>query len=773
MKKQVKLPVGLTAVLSFLFLLFAELSIAAQPPVVPLPAVYQLEDGCFALNRPIRLVKQKGIEDLHLKTAAEQFKRFGIETFADEGKALAAPTLRLGLSQLYNKTLGNEGYQLNISSENILLIANTNAGIQYGLNTLGQMLRSYGKDCLPAWQITDYPRFSYRGMHLDVSRHFMPAEFIYRYLDVLAMHRINTFHWHLVDDQGWRLQIDRYPLLTEVGAWREDRGHEHWNLRPLSRHDAPKTYGGFYTKDEVRAIVSYAAERNINIIPEIEMPAHVMSALAAYPEYSCSGQNLGVPPGGVWPITHIYCAGKEETFEFLENVLLEVMELFPSPIIHIGGDEADKTEWKTCELCQRRMAAENLTDVHALQSYFIQRIGRFLEAHGRRLMGWDEILEGGLAENAIVMSWRGEEGGIEAARMHHEVVMTPGSHCYFDHYQGDPATEPLAIGGFTPLDKVYAYEPIPTALNEEQAQYVLGAQANVWTEYMPVPQHVEYMVLPRMAALAEVLWSPRESRSWDGFVQRLPLMLRQYDETGLNYARSAWKVQVKEDVNKEARELVLSMSTLLPVDSLVYVLKGEGFMDDCVVYSQPVRIDKSAKLTAYTVVKGKNTPALIREYNLHKAFGLPVVQQPSPSDRYPGSAFNLTDGIEGTRWFSDGRWSGILDDHWKAEIRFPESTLISEIRLVSLSDPASWIFVPDLISLYASKNGKRFKKVASLAEIKADDSQSAYVSNFRLSFKPGKYKAIRLSAERTRPIPENHPGFGKKVWMFFSEIVAE
>ncbi|MEK9137784.1 MAG: family 20 glycosylhydrolase, partial [Bacteroidota bacterium] len=335
---------------------------------------------------------------------------------------------------------------------------------------------------IPCVAIRDWPRFEWRGMHLDVSRHFLPKKFIKTYIDMLAMHKMNVFHWHLTDDQGWRLEIKKYPKLIEVTAWRVDREDQHWNHRDPPREGEKATYGGYYTQDEIREIVKYADERNITVVPEIEMPAHTTALLAAYPQYSCTGGPFDVPPGGVWPITDIFCAGNDSTFYFLQDVLTEVMDLFPGKYIHIGGDEADKKEWKACAKCQARIKQEELKDEAELQSYFVKRIEKFIVSKGRRLIGWDEILEGGLAPEATVMSWRGTEGGIAATRQGHDAVMTPGSHCYFDHYQGKQEFEPLAIGGYTPLSKVYSYEPIPDSLTPEEAKHILGAQGNVWTE---------------------------------------------------------------------------------------------------------------------------------------------------------------------------------------------------------------------------------------------------------------------------------------------------
>ncbi|MFN2314818.1 MAG: beta-N-acetylhexosaminidase, partial [Bacteroidales bacterium] len=405
-------------------------------------------------------------------------------------------------------------------------------------------LASDVKWTMPCVTITDYPRFEWRGMHLDVSRHFFEVEFIKQYIDILAMHKLNVFHWHLVDDQGWRIEIKKYPRLTEVGAWRVDREDRPWNAREPQQAGEKATYGGFYTQEEIKEIVAYATERYITVVPEIEMPAHVGSALAAYPEYSCSGGPFTVPPGSVWPITDIYCAGKEETFTFLEDVLTEVMGLFPSQYIHIGGDEADKTEWRRCPECQERIRREGLGDENELQSYFVKRIEQFLISKGRKLIGWDEILEGGLAPEATVMSWQGFEGGVAAARSEHHAVMTPVSHCYFNIYQGDPATEPTSFRGLITLKKVYSFEPVPQELTPEEGKYIIGAQGCLWTEYVTDGKTAEYMILPRLTALSEVVWSSPEIRTWEGFITRLPKMMERFDALGLAYSKGSYHIEM-------------------------------------------------------------------------------------------------------------------------------------------------------------------------------------------------------------------------------------
>jgi len=433
-----------------------------------------------------------------------------------------------------------EGYKLRVAKNGITITGKDNAGLFYGIQTLIQMMPpesdSLQQVNTPLAEITDYPRFKWRGLHLDVCRHFMPKEFVLKYLDYMAMHKLNTFHFHLTEDQGWRIEIKKYPLLTEIGSKRDETLIG--SSRTSKEYDGIP-HSGFYTQDDIREIVDYAAKRYITVVPEIEMPGHALAALASYPHLGCTEGPYKVATR--WGVFHdVMCAGKESTFEFIEDVLEEVLALFPSEYIHIGGDECPKTKWKECKLCQQRIADEGLKDEHELQSYFIQRAERYLNSKGRKLIGWDEILEGGLAPNAAVMSWRGEDGGIEAAKQGHYVVMTPGTHCYFDHYQDDPKTEPLAIGGFTPLEKIYAYEPVPESLTKEEAKYVMGAQGNVWTEYMKSPEHVEYMVYPRAAALSEVVWSPKKERDYSGFLVRLREMTKRYDYYGINYSRAAF-----------------------------------------------------------------------------------------------------------------------------------------------------------------------------------------------------------------------------------------
>ncbi|SNR74646.1 beta-N-acetylhexosaminidase [Lutibacter flavus] len=467
-----------------------------------------------------------------------------------------------------DSTIENEeGYELTVKYNKIVISGKTSKGVFYGIQTLRQLIPiAMKKDdvtlnglTIPAVTIKDNPRYQYRGMHLDVARHFFSVDFVKKYIDLIAMHKMNTFHWHLTEDQGWRIEIKKYPKLTEVGAWRNGTiiGHH-----PGTGNDE-KEYGGFYTQEEIKDIVKYASERHVNVIPEIELPGHGGAAIAAYPFLSCfpeeptkifndmgSKQGKEIQANGTpkivvetWGVMDdVFCAGKEETFKFLEDVLAEVIPLFPSQYIHIGGDECPKGNWKRCDQCQKRMESLGLKDELELQSYFINRIEKYVNANGKKIIGWDEVLEGGLAPNAAIMSWRGTKGGIEAAKQHHDVVMTPEHTVYFDYYQNkDKNNEPLAIGGLTTVEDVYSYEPTPIELTNEEQKYILGAQANVWSEYMETTDYVEYMILPRMTALSEVVWSSKESRNWQDFSKRLKYFTKRYDAMGLNYAKHTFK----------------------------------------------------------------------------------------------------------------------------------------------------------------------------------------------------------------------------------------
>ncbi len=530
--------------------------------IIPQPVKLEMANGRFVVDSKTKVTGEKSLknEGNFLAEMLSTVSNVDVLFEADDAKANI-------ILQLDTAIDNDEGYTLSVTYDKIIISGKNAKGVFYGIQTLRQLMPSeiensknaVAEIAIPAVMITDNPRFIYRGMHLDVARHFFPVDFIKKYIDLIAMHKMNTFHWHLTEDQGWRIEIKKYPKLTEVGAWRNGTiiGHH-----PGTGNDEKK-YGGFYTQEEIKDIVKYATQNHVTVIPEIELPGHSGAAIAAYPFLSCfpkeksivfndmgSKKGKEIQAAGTPKIVQetwgvfddVYCAGKEETFAFLQDVLDEVITLFPAQYIHIGGDECPKSNWEKCPDCQARIKKLGLKDEHELQSYFIQRMEKYLNKKGKKIIGWDEILEGGLAPNATVMSWRGTEGGVEAAKQHHDVIMTPGHSVYFDHYQSkDKDNEPLAIGGLTTVKDVYRYEPSPIGLSSDAQKYVLGAQANIWTEYMKTTDYVEYMILPRMTALSEIVWTPKDDKNWDNFDIRLQHIVKRYDAMELNYAKHSIK----------------------------------------------------------------------------------------------------------------------------------------------------------------------------------------------------------------------------------------
>jgi hexosaminidase len=519
--------------LVFLFIFYFSLKMSAQQfNIIPKPMQVSAEKGSFLLSNGYTVVfDANNTETARIAGFLSDYLKnvYGISQGTD-GKGS-----KIEFKIISRLNLGKEGYLLKVAKKNIIITASEPNGLFYGMQTLKQLLpvsATNGNLEIGAMDVKDQPRFSWRGNMLDVGRHYFPVSFIKKYIDILAMYKVNTFHWHLTEDQGWRLEIKKYPLLTEISHWRDETVVGHAGR---SKTYDGRGYGGFYTQEQVREIVKYAAERYITVVPEIEMPGHSVAALAAYPNLGCTGGPYKVKT--IWGVhSEVFCAGREETFEFLQNILDEVLALFPSKFIHIGGDECPKDAWKKCDACQKRIKENNLKDEHELQSWFITRIDKYLTSKGRRLIGWDEILEGGLAPQATVMSWRGIKGGIEAARQKHDVVMSPNSHMYLDYYQTrETADEPLAIGGFLPVEKVYSYEPLPEDLTPEESKYIIGVQTNLWTEYVPSTKHAEYMLLPRLQAQAEVAWTQKELKDFNDFEKRLLYDYQRLDKLGINY----------------------------------------------------------------------------------------------------------------------------------------------------------------------------------------------------------------------------------------------
>lgn len=750
-------------------------SFGQQISIIPKPAFLEQRQGDFVIDNNTALLFNKSNTKLQL--AANFFRAYvsrvsGIQLMFNEQR-----TKTITLTITNTPEIGTEGYQLDVAPSTITIVANTEKGILYAMQSIFQTLPAIRTNevlKVPAMEVIDYPRFGWRGMHLDVSRHFFSVELVKQYIDLMAQYKLNTFHWHLVDDPGWRLQIKKYPKLTDVGAWRVDHTDKVWEDRPQAKPGETPTYGGYYTQQQIKEIIEYAARRNVTIVPEIEMPGHVASAIAAYPNLSCKQQpQLPLTGGNYTNIASNYCAGNDSVFMFLENVLAEVIALFPSRYIHIGGDEVDKTPWKNCAKCQARMKTEGLKSEEELQSYFIKRIEKFLVSKGRKMIGWDEILEGGLAPEATVMSWRGEAGGIEAAKMGHDVIMTPGNPLYFDHYQGDPATEPLAIGGFNTLRSVYEYNPVPDELDARQQKHVLGAQANLWAEYITTPEQVLYMVLPRMLALAEISWSPGESREWNNFNMRLQPHFLRFEQLGLHHSRGNMKVDIKP--TSENGQLMVTLATEAYQGKIYYTTNGNVPTLNDNIYAGPIRIDSSLTLSAVTAVNGRimsKVPAQ-QSFVMHKAIGRTVNYRYPVSRHYMADGPNsLTDGVRGTT--AVGKfWHGFSGTDLVATIDLGNVTDIHTISLECLQHYKDWIMMPQWVKFELSMDGVHFNGAETVKNTVPVDEKEAVIKVFTAPFSDARARYIRVTAKTIDGLPPGHPGAGKPAWIFADEIVVE
>ena len=741
--------------------------------IVPKTLEMKLNQGAFRFTKDTKLVaandQTRVFEVLQNKFVSAAGWNLGVVNTAPSSNFVQLST---------DVSLPEEAYNLKVTENQVIIYASGHNGFLYGLETIRQLLPvaiesknvvSNMNWDIPNVEIKDSPRFKWRGFMLDVSRHFFDKDYVMETIDQLALLKMNTLHLHLVDDQGWRIEIKKYPKLTEVGGFRVDQEDKPWNARPTPELGKETTYGGFYTQEDIKEIVAYAESRGITVVPEIEMPAHVMSAIAAYPELSCFQKPIMVPSGGVWPITEIYCPGKETTFEFLENVLLEVMELFPSRYIHVGGDEATKTNWEKCPDCKKRIQEEGLETVEELQSYFIRRMERFLSSKGRTLLGWDEILEGGLAPGATVMSWRGVKGGLEASEAGHDVVMTPNSHCYFDYYQGDQDAEPLAWGGNLPLSKVYQFDPVVEGMSEEQAKHVLGGQANLWTEYVPTKAQAEYMTYPRLAALAEAVWSSKDNRNWDDFSNRVSSLFQRYGIMGVNYAKSAYQVTTETSVNTENGVISIALKSEFPQADIRFSLDGSDITSASEKYSAPVDIDRTTNIKAQVFKDGEPVGAIFEKtIKYHKAVGKPVTYINKYHDSYKGAEdLGMVNVVRGSKNFHDGQWQGWLDNDMELVIDLESPTELEKISVGALENQGSGIYFPIQVEVFLSDDGKTFRSAGSAKREYAANNGSE-LRDFVIEIGKQTARYIKVKATNLGTAPT-----GGGSWMFIDEVVVE
>lgn len=722
--------------------------------IIPKPQEIKVLGGNFTINSSTKILYDDKTEMIAKYFADEVDGLFGIK-LKTENSTVNSETnvIILRLSKLDHRS-SKDAYNLNITKEKIIIAANEPNGIFYGIQSLRQLLpveknlKSKNELVVPAVDVKDYPRFVHRGLNLDCCRHFMEKDFVKRYIDLLAYHKMNVLHWHLTEDQGWRIEIKKYPELTEIGAFR--------------KYDDGTVYGGYYTQEEIKEVVEYAASRFITVIPEIELPGHSTAAIATYPHLSCTGGPFDV--GTLWGIyKDIYCAGNEETFMFLEDVLSEVIELFPSTYIHIGGDEAPKDRWKECAKCQQRIKDEGLADEHELQSYFVTRVERFLNSKGRQIIGWDEILEGGLAPGATVQSWRGTKGAIEAAKMGHDVIVSPTSHCYFDY--------PIET---TDVPKVYSFDPVPPELNDEEVKHVLGTEGNMWTEYAP-QEVIDHRLFPRLVALSEVAWTKLDNKNYNDFNNRLQNHYDKLDELNVNYAFEISPVKIIPVFNNDKNAFIVTIENNQPQFDMYYTLDGSEPTMHSVKYVKPIAVNNTStlKIDLYRGEKkvGYTTE---RKYAISKSQNKKVELTHPYSDRFTGGGDNaLTDGVRGTSNYRDGSWQGFSMTDFEAIVDLESVTDINKITVGFFTASSSLVVFPEYVEYLVSDDKENFKSVGKVSKEFSLKDPTWLSEDFSLELNNTSGRYVKIFAKNPLTVPDWHPAAGWKVWLMVDEIIIE
>lgn len=743
----------------------------SESVLIPKPQQLEVNEGTFSLTSETTLYAEEEF------SVAVDFLR----NFIEEGIGFTLPSAEKSEATMVvekDASLPIEGYELKVSNNTISIKAADASGAFYAMQTLRQLLppelekklSSEQKSIqIPQVEIEDAPAFPYRGMHLDVARHFFEVAFIKEYIANMALLKMNYFHWHLTDDQGWRIEIKQYPKLTTHAAFRNETLMGHYNSSP-QLFDGTR-YGGFYTQEEIKEVVAFAKAHNVTVIPEIEMPGHAQAAISAYPELGCTGEAVDVATK--WGVFETIFCPKEETFVFLQNVLGEVMELFPGEYIHIGGDEAPKTQWKACSHCQKLIDSEGLKDENGLQSYFIKEMEAFVNSKGKKIIGWDEILEGGLAPNATVMSWRGTEGAVEAAKDGHQVILTPTSHAYFDYYQAEHKEEPLAIGGFLPLKKVYGFNPIPKELDEAQSKYVLGAQGNVWTEYMRTSLQVEYMAFPRMLAMSEVVWSGPSSNlevEYPEFLSRVERFIPRLEALEINYANHIYDVE--GEVIKKNDSVFYAVKTALPDKEIVYSEVQSSTQN---TYKNPIPITGNVSYGFNTKITDTRAGrAHLVNIRFHKGVTGTVSINVEPHPAYSaGGTDALINGISGSRTrYGDKEWLGFWGDDLEIKIDLGEELKLTKISTRFYNAPGQWIYPPPKVGVRATLENKSLLNVVQ-STVSSEKSTISKLE-FDLRKKIGvKTRYVTLFIPNYGIIPEGLQGAGNKAWTFIDEIVIE
>jgi len=720
--------------------------------IIPKPSSVSLKNGEYIFPQTVKVSVSP--EFANVKPLLSEYSAFKQEKNIVGAKNTNSGDIRIAKDQ-HNK-FAPGAYRLSINNKGIQIEASDIAGAINGVHTFVQLgLLQKDPSRLSFASIEDQPRFSYRGLHLDVSRHFYPFSFLKKYIDLMALYKFNNFHWHLTDGAGWRLEIKKYPELINKAAWRTHANWKDWwqNGRQYTEQGSPNASGGFYMQKEAKELVKYAADRGINIIPEIEMPGHSEEVLAVYPELSCSGK----------PYTQSeFCIGNPKTFEFLQNVIDEVLEIFPSKYIHIGGDEADKKHWASCPKDQALMKKEGLKSVDELQSYAIRKMDQYLQSKGRKLIGWDEILDGGLTPGATVMSWRGESGGIAAANAGHDVIMTPGEFLYFDSYQTDPRTQPEAIGGYLPLDKVYSYNPVPAVLKEEKAKHVLGAQANLWAEYIPTTEHVEYMVFPRALALAEVNWTAFENKNIQDFTKRLQSHYKILQQFQVNYYRPSYNIYsiVKFDSSSGTNKVSLVTEQMNP-ENIRYTLDGKEPTNESLIYKEPFILNQSAKVKAAYFMNGiKTGPILDLDIDIHKAIGKKVTYNNKWDGYEAQKEQTLTNGVFGGLTYHDKQWQGFTKDV-DVVVDFEKKETLNTVAMRFMQIIGPGVYMPGEMKVLVSDDGVAYKEIGIVKNDIPETESKLTFKRFELKLKTSvQARYLKIIAPNT-----------KKGYLFTDEII--
>ncbi len=756
-------------IFSFTILIFFsckknELITSSPENIIPLPQQIEKNEGIFSLSANMKISFDPIFKNEVLFLNEHLKKYFGQQL------SLAKNDDNSSIEFIQDNSFSQEEYELEVDHK-IMIRAKTPTGAFWAIQSLLQMIpleysKKYDVIIFQKIKIKDQPQFSYRGMHLDVARHFFDTNFIKEYISHLAMLKMNYFHWHLTEDQGWRIEIKKYPKLTSHAAYRDETLIGHYNDTP-QQFDGKK-YGGFYTQEDIKEIIQHAERCHVTIIPEIELPGHAQAAISAYPELSCHEDSVSVATK--WGVfENIYCP-TEKTFSFLEDVLTEVIELFPGKYIHIGGDEVPKKQWKESNYCQKLIQKEKLKDEHELQSYFIKRIEKFINSKGKKIIGWDEILEGGLAPNATVMSWRGYEGAIQAAKKGHDVILTPTSHAYFDYYQAEHKDEPLAIGGFLPLKKVFSFNPYPHSLDEDKKKYVLGAQGNIWTEYMPTTDQVEYMAFPRILAMSEVVWngaSKNIEKEYPIFLHRVEHFFSRLETLKINYANHIYDLSGR--VLKRNNKIYYELSTPIPNKKIMYTINGIEQE-----YISKIPIEENTKIEATVILDDNKRGRTFSEViHFHKGINTKLSINVDPHSSYnAGGIEALHNGISGSdHRYGDKEWLGFWGDDVNITFYFIEPISFSNLKTRFYNANGQWIYAPKEMTI----QGYLFEEKIINEKINIISSEKELQSNvnFENNISDKKINQLTISIPNYGIIPEGLQGAGHPAWTFIDEIIIE